>query len=43
MVYDDETKRTYHREHMGNYDDYDDNSFCGLRCGDPFGARVSRS
>ncbi len=33
MVYDDETKRTYHMEHTGSYGDYGDNSFCGLRSG----------
>ncbi len=35
MVYDDETKRAYHVEHNGNYGDYGDNSFCGLRSGLP--------
>jgi len=41
MVYTDATKRTYRMEHTGNYGDYGDNSFCGLRCGYRFGARLA--
>jgi len=41
MVYDDETMRTYHMEHTGNYGQYGDNSFCGLHCGYQFGARLA--